>query len=31
MKREYTFSGLFTVEQVKRIEELFMLFEEEEK
>ena len=31
MKREYTFAGLFTVEQVKRIEELFMLFEEEEK
>jgi len=31
MKREYKFAGLFTIEQVRRIEELFMLFEEEEK
>lgn len=30
VKREYTFAGLFTVQQVKRIEALFMLMEEEE-
>ncbi len=31
LKREYEFAGYFTIEQVKRIEALMMLFEEEEE
>jgi len=30
MKREHIFRGLFTIEQVRRIEALLMKFEEEE-
>jgi len=31
MKREHVFAGLFTIEQVKRIQALLMIFEEEEE
>lgn len=31
MKKEYVFAGKFTIEQAKRIDDLLMLFEEEEE